>query len=144
MKIATTIEEQILCLQKRGMKLDEGNEKAKEVLSDIGYFRLGFYSFPFEKEYPSVKNRTHEYKVDSKFSDVVKLYYFDVDLRNILLKHLNRIEVNFRTNVTHIVSNKYKDNNLWFVDPDVMTKKYIDAFSRKVYTDTFKKNHVIK
>lgn len=145
MKTATTIEEQIECLQKRGMNLDEGNEKAKEELSDIGYFRLGFYCFPFEDGYPNKKNRTHEYIKESKFSDVIKLYYLDVDLRNILLRYLNRIEINFRTNVTYIVSNKYKANNLWFVDPKVMTKKYIDEFGKKVYTSTFKKkNHVIK
>jgi abortive infection bacteriophage resistance protein len=82
MKQATTVEEQIEKLKSRGMVLDIGEAKAKEILSDIGYFRLGFYCFPFEKNYPQIKNRTHQYTQDSKISDVVNLYYFDFDLRN--------------------------------------------------------------
>ena len=48
MKRATTIDEQLNILRNRGMVIDDEN-KAKEILSDIGYFRLGFYFFPFEK-----------------------------------------------------------------------------------------------
>ncbi len=29
---------------------------------DTGYYRLGFYLFPFEKAYPKLKKRSHEYK----------------------------------------------------------------------------------
>ena len=43
MKQATTIDQQIDILKGRGMQLDMGEEKAKEILNDIGYFRLGFY-----------------------------------------------------------------------------------------------------
>ena len=44
-KTATTIDEQIAKLRKRGLTIsDEG--KAREILSDIGYYRLGFYWFP--------------------------------------------------------------------------------------------------
>lgn len=46
MKTATSIEEQIELLQNRGMKVAD-KEKAKEVLLDIGYYRLGFYWFPY-------------------------------------------------------------------------------------------------
>ena len=51
MKRATTIEEQIILLKDRGMTIED-EEKAKEILLDIGYYRLGFYWFPFEKTYP--------------------------------------------------------------------------------------------
>lgn len=144
MKQSTTIEDQIQTLVKRGMKLDLGEGKTKEILSDIGYFRLGFYCFPFEESYPSLSNRTHKYKTEAKISDVVKLYYLDVDLRNILMKYIYRIEVNFRTNVVYEVSNKFINSNTWFVNPSIMTKEYIDEFDRKVYTDAFQRNQVIK
>jgi len=144
MKIATTIDEQISIIQERGMLLDEGDKKAKEELTDIGYFRLGFYCFPFEQAYPNIYNRNHVYKNDSKFSDVIKLYYLDVDLRNILMKHINRIEINFRTNITYTVSNKYKNSSTWFVNPTIMHKSYIDLFDSKVYNDNFKRNFIIK
>jgi abortive infection bacteriophage resistance protein len=144
MKKATTVEEQMEKMNGRGMTLDVSVEKAKEVLSDIGYFRLGFYCFPFEVDYPRLKNRTHLYKDESKISDAVALYYFDVDLRNILSKYINRIEINFRTKVISHVSIRYLESSTWFVDPAVMERKYIDHFDAKIYTDSFKKNPVIR
>lgn len=84
-KFATDIDEQIAKLESRGMTIDD-KEKAKECLLDIGYFRLGFYWFPFEKSYPRKVNRTHEFKEGTSFDYAIRLYYFDYDLRNILLK----------------------------------------------------------
>ncbi|MDR0824337.1 MAG: Abi family protein [Prevotella sp.] len=144
MKESTTIEEQLRVLTNRGMTLDIGDDKAKEILGDIGYFRLGFYCFPFEKSYPQKQKRSHLYRKGAKISDVVNLYYFDMDLRNILVKYINRIEVNFRTKVVYEVSNKYNNSSTWFVDPSIMTRKYIDEFDDKVYTTTFKRYRIIK
>ena len=144
MKQATTVEQQIKTLKSRGMQIDIDEEKAKEILNDIGYFRLSFYCFPFETSYPNKKHRTHEYKQGSKFSDVVNLYYLDVDLRNLLLKYLNRIEINFRTKVVYFVSNQYVNCNAWFVDPTVMESVFIDKFDTELYTEKFKKNPIIK
>ncbi len=57
--IATTIEQQIAKLKERGMVLDLPSEKIKEVLLDIGYYRLGFYWNPFEvDEVHNFKERT--------------------------------------------------------------------------------------
>lgn len=50
MNKATTIDEQIKILQGRGMIITD-IPKAKEVLQDIGYYRLGFYWFPFVQCY---------------------------------------------------------------------------------------------
>lgn len=75
MKTATSIEEQIQLLEERGMIFND-KEKAKEILLDIGYYRLGFYWFPYEQSYPSKNNRTHQFKENTLFDDVVTLYYF--------------------------------------------------------------------
>jgi abortive infection bacteriophage resistance protein len=144
MKQATTVEQQIKILKNRGIQIDMPEEKAKEILGDIGYFRLGFYCFPFETTYPNRQNRTHKYKQETKFSDIVLLYYFDTDLRNILSKYLNRIEINFRTNIIYRVSNQYIDCNTWFVSPMAMSRKFIDKFDNELYTENFKKNPIIK
>ena len=84
---AISIDEQIQLLRSRGMVINN-EEKAKEVLFDVGYFRLGFYWFPFELTYPQKDNRNHQFKQGSNFDDAVKLYYFDFKLRNYLLKAL--------------------------------------------------------
>ena len=131
-KTATSVEEQIDILKGRGMVFECSIEKAKEILLDIGYYRLGFYWYPFEKD------KDHNFEEGTKFSDVVCLYYLDVDLRNILLKYLKRIEVNFRTKLIYYVSNKYKDDPIWFTDPKVMSKWFIDQLDSRLYTDRFK------
>lgn len=143
MKRATTIDEQIELLRSRGMVIND-EEKAREVLSDIGYFRLGFYCFPFEKSYPRKDNRSHLYKDGSLLSDVVDLYYFDTDLRNILLKYLFRIEVNFRTKLVYIVSGIYKDSPTWFADPSVVKREYARDFDQKIYNTLFKRQAIIR
>jgi len=131
-KIATSIDEQISILEKRGMIFDCKVEKTKEILLDIGYYRLGFYWYPFEKD------KDHNFNEGTKFSDVVCLYYLDADLRSLLQKYLKRIEVNFRTKLIYYISNKYKDDPIWFTNPKVMSKWFIDQLDTKLYTDNFK------
>ena len=128
-------------LRQRGVEIT-CEEKAKECLLDIGYFRLCSYLFPFEKTYPNLSNRTHEVVDGTKLCDAVALYYFDFDLRNILNRYISRIEVAIRTYVTYSLSNKYKNSPTWFVDPNVMKVSYIRDFD-DVY-DAIKKKSVIK
>ena len=109
MKKAKSIEQQIELLASRGVLISD-KEKAKEVLLDIGYYRLGFYFFPFEKSYPQPLRRTHEVMEGSRFEDAVSLYYFDFDLRNILNRYLARVEVAFRTYLTYYMSLKYQND----------------------------------
>lgn len=142
MKYATTIEEQIHKLKDRGLGIED-EEKAKEVLLDIGYYRFGSYLFPYEITYPSKKERTHKLKASTHFEDALDLYYFDSDLRMLLLRYITRIEINLRTYITYYVSNQYKENPCWFVDGSVMEAGFIDSFDAEIYTDKFKKHPVI-
>lgn len=140
---ATNINEQIEKLKSRGMAIPNV-EKAKEVLLDVGYYRLGFYWFHFEKTYPKTENRNHEFKEGANFDNIVKLYYFDFNLRNILLKYINRVEINLRTFLIYFMSNKYPDSPTWFANPSVMKQSYINTFDKDVYNENFIKNPVIK
>lgn len=142
MKTALDIDEQIARLKEHGMCFDD-EVKAKEILLDVGYYRLGFYSFPFEKSFPDVINRDHKLREGTNFTSIVELYYFDYDLRRILSNYLNRIEVNIRTQITYIVSNRYKSSPTWFVNPSVMKKEYISHFPKAVY-NTISDNPAIK
>ena len=118
-------------------------DKAREILLDIGYYRLGFYLFPFEKSYPELRNRSHEYIEGASFEGAVNLYYFDFDLRLLLMRYLNRIEIAFRTSLIYHLSNKYKSNPVWFISPAVVSRPYARDFELKVYTPDFKRNPVI-
>ncbi|NEW79709.1 MAG: Abi family protein [Gelidibacter sp.] len=139
--IATNFNKQIELLKERGMNLDYESNQIKDFLLDIGYYRLGFYWHHFEKD------TEHNFKPDTKPSNVIALYYLDVDLRNILLKYLNRIEINFRTKVVYYVSNKYKNSLAWFADENITNNSFIQSIPGKtsmlnrVYTLEFINNN---
>lgn len=139
---AITLDEQIALLRSRNMTISD-ELKAKEILFDIGYFRMGFYWFPFEKTYPNKHHRTHLFKDGTNFNDAVELYYFDFNLRNILLRPLSRIEIAFRTKVAYIISNYYKDSPTWFVDITVVSKQQACSFENRVYQPILDKVQII-
>jgi len=135
--IATNLDQQIEKLQSRGMCLDIEITKVKELLLDIGYYRLGFYWCPFS-------DKNHVFIPNTKFSDIIALYYLDVDLRNVLMKYINRIEINFRTKLTYYVSNKYKSSPNWFVNSEIVSQKFIDDIDKFYNKDFIRNNNPIK
>lgn len=140
---AITLDEQVSLLRSRNMTISD-ELKAKEILFDVGYFRMGFYWFPFEQTYPYKHHRDHLFKEGTNFDDAVKLYYFDFNLRNILLKPLSRIEIDFRTKVAYIISNHYKESPTWFVDTSVVSRQQASSFESKVYQSILDKVQIIK
>ncbi|WP_327018847.1 Abi family protein [Croceibacter atlanticus] len=133
--VATSIENQIKKLRDRGMVLDLPEGKIKEILLDIGYYRLGFYWHPFEID------DDHNFKEGTKFSTVIDLYYLDVDLRYLLIKYINRLELNFRTNLIYWASMHYEPNAIWYTDPAVMAQEYLKDIKAH-YNKNFKKKNI--
>lgn len=131
-KFAIPISEQIKKLTGRGLSLECYEEaKIKEILLDIGYYRIGFYCHPF------IDEATDRFKNDIKISNIVDLYYLDADLKYILLKYINRIELNFRTKLIYFSSMKYKKDPIWFVNNTIMEQSFIDDFE-SIYSEKFK------
>lgn len=143
-KEAKTLDEQIAILRSRGVVISD-EEKAKEYLSDIGYYRLGFYSHPFEITYPELgKRRQHNVRPGTKIEEIVALYYYDFDLRTLLNRYLSRIEVSVRTSIIYELSLKYLPNSTWFVDPAVMTASFIKDFHKEVYSHLRSKPTIVR
>lgn len=140
---AITLDEQIDLLRNRGMIIDDV-ENAKEVLYDVGYYRLGYYWFPFEKSYPNKDNRTHEFVPDTLFNSAVKLYYFDFYLRSLLLRAISRIEISFRTKVIYLVSNEFVDIPSWFADNNVVSHKQVKHYREGGYKAIRDKNATLR
>ncbi|MDW9380146.1 Abi family protein [Chryseobacterium sp. JV558] len=132
---ATSIEDQIKKLFERGMDLDLGEVKIKEILLDIGYYRLGFYWHPFEAD------ENHNFVKGTKFSTVIDLYYLDVDLRYLLIKYINRLELHFRTNLIYWVSMHYDNNAIWYTDPSIMSNEYLKDIKAH-YNKNFKTKNI--
>ena len=131
-KKATYLHEQIALLRSRGMVITD-EQKAEEILLDVGYYRLGFYAYPFEIN-PQQQPRDHTYKPDTDFNQIVELYYFDHDLRHILMRYISRIEVNIRTFITYTVSNYYRNDPTWFVNSRVVKADFRNNFEQKIYS----------
>ena len=145
-KQAKSLDEQIAILRSRNVIIND-EDKAKEYLSDIGYYRLGFYSFPFETTYPYLDSRRcHEVKPGTTIEDIIALYYYDSDLRAILNRYLSRIEVSVRTTIIYQLSLKYATDQYWFVNPVVVSLKFRGSFDKEVYSHlinkpTIKRHH---
>ena len=129
-KQAITLDQQIERLRNKGVLIKDEN-KARECLADIGYYRLGFYTHSFEMTYPLLDGRRqHKVRTDTTFEEIIALYYFDFDLRNILNKYLSRIEIAIRTTIIYELSIKYLSNPAWFADSNVVSEEFINGFRR--------------
>lgn len=141
-KLATSIDEQIERLKNRGMIIKD-EAFAKEMLAYIGYYRLGFYWFPFEQNYPQKVNRNHLFNEGTDFATSIVMYEFDKDFRTILNAYLQDIEVDLRTKVIYIISNLHKNNPTWFADRRIVKRSFIDYFTEK-YNREIINNEVIR
>ena len=108
MKKAYTIDQQIARLKSNGMTFDD-EEKAKEILLDVGYYRLDSI-LSIRIKFPCLEHRDHQLKPGTTFKSVYDLYEFDTRLRRLLLNALDRIEVNIRTKLIYNISLKYIDD----------------------------------
>lgn len=138
--IATLIEKQIELLLERGLIIPD-EEKAKEILMDIGYYRLGFYWHYFQDK------KSHQFEEGISLDDIVELYYFDFDIKMLLLRYIYRIEVHFRTQLVYHVSNHYSNNNAWYSDPKIVNNDILKEFNTIYYNlktniNTLTRHHV--
>lgn len=140
-KTATTVVEQLDRLQERGMIITNP-EHARKVLLSVGYFRMGFYWYGFEiTEYR--KKGIHKFRRDTTWEMVEALYNFDGRFRNLLSFYLQTIETDIRTYITYIVSNHYRTDPVWFVNPSCVGSDFINEFST-AYLKLRRNNDVIK
>ena len=105
---------------------------------------FGNFYFIIGKSLNSFTDKNHNFVSETKFSDVVALYYLDVDLRNILMRYINRIEINFRTKLIYYVSNKYKSFPAWFADSAVISQNFISNINKFYNQDFIRNNAPIK
>ncbi|MDE5842477.1 MAG: Abi family protein [Muribaculaceae bacterium] len=136
---AKPLQQQIDKLRERGMIINDA-EKARHILLEVGWYRMSFYWFPFETRYPDKMNPHHQFRRGTTFEDALMLYAFDFNLRNKLLKPLERIETAFRTFVIYSVSSRYPDIPEWFADTRVVSPSHARQFERAIYAPMRKMN----
>lgn len=95
-KPALSIENQILKLKERGL-LISNEERAASYLSNISYYRLRAYTYPFQDNTITL----HPFTEEIAFEDIIKLYVFDRQFRLFVLDAIEKIEISMRTQVIY-------------------------------------------
>lgn len=103
-----SIQDQIDLLKRRGLIIDD-EQHAKDALSVISYFRLADYWRPME-----ASHTTHIFIEGTHFNDILKLYQFDKELKNMVFAAIQTIEIAMRTKIIHHFS--IADGAFWYMD----------------------------
>ncbi|MEP1142414.1 MAG: Abi family protein [Henriciella sp.] len=102
-KSATTIDQQIALLKRRGM-VCANEELVRRWLVTVGYYRLSAYWLPFEVPHPSDRTRSKQFAPKTMFEDIVDVYTFDRKLRLLVTEAIERVEIALRSSWTHRMS----------------------------------------
>lgn len=116
-KLPLDYPEIISLLKERGLIIEDEN-KAKNYLKVISYFRLANYFHPMERD-----KVLHLFKPDSYFKNAVDLYEFDRELRSLIFSAIQAVEIALRTKMIHHISLKY--GAFWFMDKDLFCDETI-------------------
>mgnify|MGYP000353491055 CR=1 FL=1 len=126
-KESLSFELQVERLVNRGLIVSD-KSKASDYLSHINYYRLGTYCWSFIDDH-----KTHSFKANTTFEQVLNLYVFDRELRLLLLDAIERIEISLRTQWAFHLSKKYGPHA--HLETDVFNKK----FAHKDFVDNLLK-----
>jgi abortive infection bacteriophage resistance protein len=131
-----TYDEQIALLERRGLIFTD-KQKAKQILSNINYYRLSAYMLPFKKRNNSVV--LDKFKDNVSFGQIYRLYLFDRKLRLLVFDAIERIEIAIRTQIIYQLSKKYgshwQDNKDIFKPPTTKISKSGTIISYNIYQE---------
>ena len=137
-----SIDMQIEAYKEAKMIIDSP-EEVRWALENIGYYRLRGYSFQF------YDNKTKTYEDGTSFSNIIKLYKFDVELSHLLFAMISKIEVSVRARLIDAML-VYKDALIWR-NPIIYSKekifyKNLSVISSEINrsSDVFIKHHLEK
>ena len=109
-----TYDEQIEKLKEKGCRITD-EQKCREILENITYYRLSAYFVPFQ-------NKDGSYRTDFSFEKVFRLYEFDRKLRNVLFSAIEIIEVSLRARLSYYHAQKYGPSG--YLDPECFNSKH--------------------
>ena len=111
--------DQVAILKSRGLVVGD-DAFVLHKLEFISYYRLANYWRPMESD-----KITHQFKPDSRFEDIVRLYDFDMELRSLIFTAIQHVEIAFRSQIIHCFSLPY--GSFWFMNPALFKNPSIYA-----------------
>ena len=118
-----SIKKQIENLRTIGLNI-ENEEYAEKILNDISYFRL-IKAYSLE-----LKIKNGNYRENITFEQIVELYLFNAEFRQLIFPEIEKIEVNARCRIGNYVSERY----------GVIGYKKADNFQNSEYHKIFLKD----
>ena len=117
LKPALSYAEQIIKLRKDHKLSIPNNEFAKEVLKKVNYYRLSGYGIGLMEP-----NNKEHYKDNISIEHLFKLYCFDSQFKNNLIRTIEQIEIELRTQIAYHLSIKYGSDALMYDDNFICKK----------------------
>lgn len=121
-----SIPEQLSLLKERGLQI-ENDERAKDYLKHIEYFRLSTYFYPLLQ----TPKQKHIYKAGATFKHVLDMYRFDRKLHLLLFfNEIEKVEVAIRTEIVNAGCN-FLNDIFWLTNPIYFKdrNRYIQSLS---------------
>ena len=142
-KQAITIDQQLSLLKNRGLIIDNESE-AEDILYRVSYFRLADYWRPME-----IDHTTRQFRNGSRFSNVIMHYQFDTELKALLFRAIQEIEIAMRTRIIHHFSLLH--GAFWFMDANLFRdartimeiKSKTSSLQKPIYSGFFEVMSVI-
>ena len=117
-----TIDEQIENL-KNIVLIVENEEYAKKILNDISYFRLiKAYSL-------NLKSKNGKYCEKVTFEQIVELYLFNANFRQVIFPEIEKVEINVRCRIANYFAEQY--GVLGYLEAD----NFVNAEYHKMFLD---------
>ena len=95
-KTHLSYDDQITLLMSRGLVISD-KDLARKKLEHISYYRLSAYFLPFQSQ-------KDVFNPDTRFEEILDLYYFDKALRKIIFNAIETLEINIRANIAYHLS----------------------------------------
>lgn len=142
---ALSIDWQIENLKSIGLII-ENEKEARRVLNDISYFRL-IKAFCL-----GLKPKNSNFEGDISFEQIVELYLFNANFRQLLFTLIERVEVNLRCRISNYFSNTYGvlgyEDAINF-DDSIFHKEFIEDIENEIsrnskapFVKNFKNNYI--
>lgn len=107
-KVALTYADQLQQLKDRGLMV-LNDAKALHLLEAVSYYRLSGYWYPLLAD-----KEQHAFKTGASFDTAFSIYKFDRELRLLILRELEKIEVAVRAKMIYVISRSR--GSFWYKD----------------------------
>lgn len=116
-KTPLTPAQQLQLLTERGLSVGN-HERALRLLEVTTLFRLSPYMRPWQYQ----KDPEHRFMSGSRLIDIVTVYQFDSDLRQLLMVAIERVEVAVRACISNVMAPHYGAH--WYMERSNFRKSY--------------------